>query len=44
MERALRILVADDEPAIREYYAQALPALGHTVVGLVDTLAELVAR
>jgi response regulator NasT len=44
MERALRILVADDEPAIREYYAQALPALGHTVVGLVDTGAELVAR
>ncbi len=44
MERSLRIIAADDELLIREYYQQALPALGHEVVAIVDTGAELIEK
>src|SRR5580658_2753193 len=42
MERSLRIIAADDELLIREYYQQAVPALGHEIVAIVDTGAELI--
>ena len=42
MERSLRIITADDELMIQEYYQQALPALGHEVVAVVDTGADLI--
>src|ERR1700722_19739471 len=42
MDRSLRIIAADDELLIREYYQQAVPALGHQIVAVVDTGAELI--
>jgi response regulator NasT len=42
MTVSLRIAVADDEPDMRDYYARMLPRLGHTVVVLAATGAELV--
>jgi response regulator NasT len=42
MTVSLRIAVADDEPDMRDYYACILPRLGHTVVVLAATGAELV--
>jgi response regulator NasT len=39
---ALRIAVADDEQDMRDYYACILPRLGHKVVVLAATGAELV--
>jgi response regulator NasT len=43
MTQSLRILVADDEADMREYFQRALPAIGHQVVGVASTGAELVA-
>jgi response regulator NasT len=42
MTEHLRIVVADDEPDMREYFSKVLPRLGHRVVGLASTGAELV--
>lgn len=42
MSRALRIAVADDEPDMRQWYAQMLPRLGHTVVSAATTGSEFV--
>ncbi|HWC91083.1 MAG TPA: response regulator, partial [Pirellulales bacterium] len=42
MDRSLRIITADDELMIQEYYQKALPALGHEVVAVVDTGADLI--
>lgn len=42
MDRSLRIITADDELMIQEYYQKALPALGHAVVAVVDTGADLI--
>ena len=42
MKKPLRILVADDEPDMRDYYRMVLPRLGHTVVGAVENGRELV--
>ncbi|MHC4547350.1 MAG: response regulator [Planctomycetota bacterium] len=39
---AWRIAVADDEPDLREYFAKILPRLGHEVVAVAATGAELV--
>ena len=42
---ALRIALADDEPEIRDYLKEALPRLGHQVVGVASTgrqLADLI--
>jgi AmiR/NasT family two-component response regulator len=44
MTQSLRILVADDEADMREYFQRALPAIGHQVVGVAATGEELVAR
>ncbi|HEX6987116.1 MAG TPA: response regulator [Planctomycetaceae bacterium] len=44
MERCLRIAVADDEPDMRDYYKAILPRLGHEVVAVAETGADLVAR
>jgi response regulator NasT len=44
MERSLRIIAADDELLIREYYQQAVPALGHEIAAIVDTGAELIEK
>jgi YesN/AraC family two-component response regulator len=40
--RRLRIAVADDEPDVREYFSKILPLLGHEVVAVAATGAELV--
>jgi len=42
MGRSLRIIAADDELLIQEYYQQMLPALGHELVAVVETGWELI--
>jgi response regulator NasT len=42
MSQALRIVVADDELDMREYFQQMLPRLGHTVVAAARNGQELV--
>jgi two-component system, response regulator PdtaR len=42
MNQALRILIADDEPDMRDYFQQILPRLGHTVIGAAQDGRELV--
>ncbi len=42
MKRALRILIADDEPDMQDYFRQILPLLGHETVGIARTGRELV--
>ena len=42
MTQALRIIAADDDPDIRGYYSKMLEKLGHQVVGIAATGAELV--
>src|SRR5437588_488340 len=44
MSTALRIVVADDEPDMREYFQKCLTRLGHQVVAVVDNGKELVER
>jgi response regulator NasT len=44
MTRALRIVVADDEPDMRDYLSRILPRLGHEVVAAAATGEELVRR
>jgi response regulator NasT len=44
MSRSLRILVADDEPRMRDYLGRILPRLGHEVVAAAKTGMELVAE
>jgi response regulator NasT len=44
MTRELRIIVADDEADMREFYQSMLPLLGHKVVAAVSTGTELVQR
>jgi response regulator NasT len=42
MNRALRIIVADDEPDMREYFQKCLRRMGHRVVAVAKTGQELV--
>jgi response regulator NasT len=42
MTAGLRIVVADDEQDMRDYFARVLPRLGHQVVGIASTGRELV--
>lgn len=42
MNRSLRIVVADDEPRMRQYFQKILPRLGHEVVGVAETGTQLV--
>ena len=42
MTRRLRIAVADDERDVREYFEKILPRLGHDVVAVASSGAELV--
>ncbi len=42
MNRSLRIVVADDEPDMREYFRRSLARLGHQVVGAARDGRELV--
>jgi AmiR/NasT family two-component response regulator len=42
--RPLRIVVADDELDMREYFSKILPRLGHQVVAAASNGAELVER
>jgi response regulator NasT len=42
MSRALKIVVADDELDMRDYFQQILPLLGHHVIGVARTGRELV--
>jgi len=44
MTQALRIVVADDEPDMRQYFRKILPRLGHSVVGVAENGHELVAQ
>jgi response regulator NasT len=37
MKRALRVVVADDEADVRDYFSEILPDLGHSVVGVAAT-------
>jgi len=41
-DESLRIVVADDEPDMRDYFRMILQRLGHTVVATVTTGGELV--
>src|SRR5262249_10533568 len=43
MKTSLRIAIADDEPRMREFYQEMLPLLGHVVISVSATGAELVA-
>ena len=40
--KPLRIVVADDEPRMQDYFRKVLPLLGHDVVGVATTGRELV--
>ena len=42
MTRALRIVVADDEPVVLDYFQRILPRLGHEVVAAAANGRELV--
>ncbi|MBI3464928.1 MAG: response regulator [Planctomycetes bacterium] len=42
MSQSLRIIVADDEPDMRDFFERMLPRLGHQVVALAETGRELV--
>lgn len=42
MDRALRVIVADDDPDARNFYQQILPEMGHRVVFAATSGAELV--
>jgi AmiR/NasT family two-component response regulator len=42
MTSSLRVVVADDEPDMRDYFQRALPRLGHAVVGVAQDGRELV--
>jgi two-component system, response regulator PdtaR len=42
MNRSLRIVVADDEPRMRDYFKKILPRLGHEVVAAADSGTELI--
>ena len=42
MTQSLRIVIADDEPDMRDYFQQVLPRLGHAVVGIARNGCELV--
>jgi len=44
MRQNLRIIVADDEPEIREHFQMLLKRLGHEVVAVVDNGASLVSE
>jgi response regulator NasT len=44
MSRPLRIAVADDEQDMQDYFRKILPRLGHIVVAVAGTGAELVAQ
>ncbi|HEY7159295.1 MAG TPA: response regulator [Gemmataceae bacterium] len=44
MTSALRIVVADDEPDMRDYYRKILPRLGHTVVAAAETGNDLIVQ
>jgi response regulator NasT len=44
MTPSLRIVVADDEPDMRDYFRKILPRLGHTVVAAAESGAELIAQ
>jgi AmiR/NasT family two-component response regulator len=43
MTPPLRIVVADDEPDMRDYFRKVLPRLGHSVVAVAETGEELIA-
>lgn len=42
MSQVLRIVIADDEPRMREFFSKAIDRLGHQVVGMAATGRELV--
>jgi response regulator NasT len=42
MNQPLRIVVADDEPDMREYFRKLLPRLGHQVLAVAETGRALV--
>ena len=42
MTEALRIVVADDEPDMRDYFKKILPRLGHVVVSAAENGRELI--
>lgn len=42
MDRALRVIVADDDPQARDFYQQIVPEMGHRVVYAAASGAELV--
>lgn len=43
MRKSLRIVVADDEPDMRDYFRKILPRLGHTVEAAAENGEDLIA-
>ena len=43
MSKCLKVVVADDEPDMREYFRDVLPDLGHEVIGAASSGPELAA-
>ncbi len=44
MNSSLRIVIADDEPDMRDYFQDVLPRLGHSVVAVAQNGRELVEK
>lgn len=44
MNRPLRLIVADDEQDMRDYFVDTLPELGHELLAVAKTGAELLAQ
>jgi two-component system, response regulator PdtaR len=42
MSETLRVVIADDEPRMREFFSKSIDRLGHQVVGMAATGRELV--
>lgn len=42
MTQSLRIVIADDEPDMREFLSRMLPRLGHTVIAVAENGLQLV--
>jgi response regulator NasT len=44
MNQSFRIVIADDEPDMRDYFLEMLPRLGHTVVAAAENGRQLVEK
>ena len=44
MHDSLRIIAADPQPEMQQFYAEMLPQMGHELVGIVDSGRALIQR